>query len=79
MTNDIMQYESKEGRIFITKINSIGTKFTEGEIISNFEKLYNKFIRRHRTELGEFFIEQTKDCIETLYFDFEKQIKESLF
>ncbi len=70
--------ESKEGRILITKINSIGTKFSEDEIISDFEKIYKKFIRRHRPELGEFFIEQTKDIIEYLYADFEKDIKESL-
>jgi type I restriction enzyme, R subunit len=70
--------ESKEGRILITKINSIGTKFSEDEIISNFEKIYKKFIRRHKTELGEFFIKQTKDIIEYLYADFEKDIKENL-
>jgi type I restriction enzyme, R subunit len=70
--------ESREGRILITKINSIGTKFTEEEIISDFEKIYKKFIRRHRSELGEFFIAQTKDIIEYLYSDFEKEIKENL-
>ena len=70
--------ESREGRILITKINSIGTKFSEEEIISDFEKIYKKFIRRHRSELGEFFIDQTKDIIEYLYTDFEKNIKESL-
>ena len=70
--------ESKEGRILITKINSIGTKFSEDEIISDFEKIYKKFIRRHRPELGEFFIEQTKDIVEYLYTDFEKEIKENL-
>jgi len=70
--------ESNEGRILITKINSIGTKFSEEEIISDFEKIYKKFIRRHRTELGDFFIEQTKDIVEYLYADFEKNIKESL-
>lgn len=70
--------ESKEGRILITKINSIGTKFSEDEIISDFEKIYKKFIRRHRPELGEFFIEQTTDIIEYLYADFEKEIKENL-
>jgi type I restriction enzyme R subunit len=70
--------ESKEGRILITKINSIGTKFSEDEIISDFIKIYNKFVRRHRPELGEFFIEQTKDILEYLYADFEKEIKEHI-
>lgn len=70
--------ESKEGRILIIKINSIGTKFSEDEITSDFEKIYKKFIRRHRPELGDFFIEQTKDIIEYLYADFEKEIKENL-
>ncbi len=70
--------ESREGKLLIAKINSIGTKFTEDEIISDFEIIYNKFIRRHKLELGEFFIEQTKDVIAYLYADFEKQIKENL-
>ena len=70
--------ELREGKILIAKINSIGTKFTEDEIISDFEKLYNKFIRRHKIELGDFFINQTKDILEYLYADFEKHIKEDL-
>ena len=48
------------------------------KIISDFEKLYNKFIRRHKIELGDFFINQTKDILEYLYADFEKHIKEDL-
>jgi len=70
--------ESREGKVLIAKINSIGTKFTEEEILSDFEKIYKKFIRRHRLELGDFFIQQTKDIIEYLYADFEKQIKENI-
>ncbi|MCK5629994.1 MAG: type I restriction endonuclease subunit R, partial [Nanoarchaeota archaeon] len=70
--------ESREGKILIAKINSIGTKFTEDEILADFEKVYRKFIRRHKLELGEFFISQTKDIVEYLYTDFEKQIKENL-
>ena len=70
--------ESREGKLLIAKINSIGTKFTEDEIISDFEIIYNKFIRRHKLELGEFFIEQTKDVITQLYADFEKQIREKI-
>ncbi len=70
--------ESKEGKIMIAKINSSGTKFTEDEILSDFEKIYKKFIRRHKSELGEFFISQTKDIIDYLYSDFEKQIKQNL-
>jgi len=68
--------ESREGRILIAKINSIGTKFTEDEIIADFEKIYKKFIRRHKLELGVFFISQTKDIVEHLYNDFEKHIKD---
>lgn len=70
--------ESKEGRILITKINSIGTKFSEDEIILDFERIYNRFIRRHRPELGVFFIEQTKDLIDYLYVDFERTLKYKL-
>jgi type I restriction enzyme R subunit len=70
--------ESREGKLLIAKINSIGTKFTESEIIADFEKMYHKFIRRHKLELGDFFIQQTRDIIDLLYVDFEKEIKENL-
>ena len=71
--------EAKEGKLLIAKINSIGTKFTEDEVIADFEKMYHKFIRRHKLELGEFFIKQTKDIVDLLYVDFEKEIRENLF
>ena len=70
--------ESREGKLLIAKINSIGTKFTENEIIVDFEKMYHKFIRRHKLELGDFFIQQTRDIIDLLYADFEKEIKKNL-
>jgi len=70
--------ESSNGKNIIAKIISSGTKFSEDEILNDFEKIYKKFIRRHKKELGEFFIEQTKDIIEYLYADFEKQIKENV-
>ena len=70
--------ESRDGKNLIAKINSIGTKFTEDEIIFDFSKTYRKFIRRHKLELGEFFITQTKDILDVLYADFEKEIKENL-
>ena len=70
--------ETRDGKILIAKINSIGTKFTEDEIISDFGKIYRKFIRRHKLELGDFFITQTKDIVDVLYADFEKEIKENL-
>ena len=67
--------ESREGKVLIAKINSIGTKFSEDEIIADFEKIYRKFIRRHKLELGDFFISQTTDIVDYLYNDFEKHIK----
>jgi len=70
--------ESKEGKLLIAKIYSIGIKFTENEVIADFEKMYHKFIRRHKLELGDFFIQQTMDIIDLLYVDFEKEIKENL-
>jgi type I restriction enzyme R subunit len=70
--------ESKEGKLLIAKIFSIGIKFTENEVIADFEKIYHKFIRRHRLELGEFFIKQTEDIVDLLYVDFEKEIRENL-
>ena len=62
----------------IAKIYSIGTKFTENEVLFDFEKLYHKFMHRHRGELGEYFIKQTKDIVDLLYEDFEKEIRGSL-
>jgi type I restriction enzyme R subunit len=71
--------EVREGKLLIAKIYSIGIKFTENEVMSDFEKLYHKFIHRHRVELGEFFIKQTEDIVDLLYADFEKEIRENLF
>jgi len=70
--------ESKEGKLLIAKIYSIGTKFTEDEVIADFEKIYHKFIRRHKLELGGFFIQQTRDIVDLLYVDFEKEIRGDL-
>ncbi len=44
--------EQKEGSNLIAKIKS---GFDENEIYEDFEKIYKKFIRRKRKELGEFF------------------------
>lgn len=66
--------EQKEGITLIAKIKS---GFDENEIYLDFEKLYKKFIRRKRNELGEVFISETKDLIEKLCDDFEKHLMQS--
>ena len=39
-----------------------------------FAKIYRKFIRRNTKDLGEFFIEETKDIINQLCDDFENTL-----
>lgn len=65
--------EQKEGANLIAKIKS---GFDENEIYEDFEKVYKKFIRRKKKELGEFFINETKNMVEKLCDDFEIYLKE---
>lgn len=65
--------EQKEGANLIAKIKS---GFDENEIYEDFEKVYKKFVRRKKKELGEFFITETKSIVEKLCDDFESYLKE---
>lgn len=60
------------GKSLIAKMKDIGTKFNEDEVSADFEKIYKKFIRTHKKELGEFFVQETKDILDKLYEDFEE-------
>ena len=64
----------ENGKRLIAKINDNGNAFSEDEIYNDFEKLYKKFVRRNKKELGEFFIKETKDLTNKLCDDFEEWI-----
>lgn len=59
------------GRRLIAKIKDTGNAFDEDEIYHDFDIIYKRFVRRHRKELGEFFIKETKDLTNKLCDDFE--------
>jgi len=81
----ITDFEGKIERLFsyiraddggirvIAKILDSGTAFDNEEIYIDFTKLYNKFVRRN-SDLGDFFIRETKDIITQLCDDFEKTV-----
>jgi type I restriction enzyme, R subunit len=62
------------GKRVVAKMMDGGTAFDAEEIYIDFAKLYNKFIRRN-PDLGEFFIQETKDIVNQLCDDFEKTLK----
>lgn len=57
------------------KAKMLSTHFSEDEIYNDFRKIYNSFIRRKKSDVGEFFIKETKDIVEKLCDDFEYVIK----
>jgi len=62
------------GLRIMAKMDDDGSAFSQEEIYEDFEKIYRKFIRRNRKELGAFFIKVTKDLINQLCDDFEKTL-----
>lgn len=85
----ILDFELKVERLFsyirsddaghriIAKILDDGTAFDSEEIYNDFNKLYNKFIRRN-SEIGEFFIRETKHILNQLCDDFENDTLKSI-
>ena len=63
------------GKHIIAKMKDNGATFDEEEIYSDFAKIYRKYIRRNRKQLGEFFIKETQDIVHQLCDDFEKTIE----
>ncbi len=65
---------SENGRNLIAKIKD-PTKFSEDEVLVDFEKIYKKFIRTYKKDVGEFFVRETKDILDKLYEDFEEKVE----
>ena len=59
------------GQRLIAKINDDGSAFSQDEIYSDFSKLYRKYTIRNK-ELGDFFKRETKDNLNQLCDDFER-------
>ncbi|RXP54550.1 type I restriction endonuclease subunit R [Lutibacter sp. HS1-25] len=62
----------ENGTYIIAKMKT--KTFDEDEIYEDFKKIFNKYIRRNRKELGVFFIKETEDLVQLLCDDFEKKI-----
>ncbi|MGH1387456.1 DEAD/DEAH box helicase family protein [Kordia sp.] len=65
----------KNGKYLMAKIKNAGVAIDEEEIYEDFKKIYEKYIRRNRKALGDFFIKQTKDIVNQLCDDFEKTLQ----
>lgn len=63
------------GRRVVAKMQAEGATFNEEEIYEDFARIYRKFVRRNRDELGDFFIRETRDIIQQLCDDFERELK----
>ena len=66
-----------KGKRLVLKIKSKGSAFNETEILIDFEKVYNKYRRRFRKTVGEFFFQETEEMLEKLCEDFEKFVQNS--
>lgn len=61
------------------KAKMFGTQFGEDEVYNDFRKIYNSFVRRKKTEIGDFFVKETKDLVEKLCDDFEEMLRKEEF
>jgi type I restriction enzyme R subunit len=68
----------ENGRRLIAKMKDKGSAFSEDEIYRDFDLLYKKYVRRNKSDLGEFFVKETKDLTSKLCDDFEEWIKNKL-
>ncbi len=64
----------QNGTYIIAKMKNSSGTFDEEEIYSDFKKIYNKYIRRNKKSLGQFFIRETEDIVNQLCDDFEKTV-----
>jgi len=62
----------ENGVRLIAKIKDKGNAFSEDEIYRDFDLIYKKYVRRNRSELGDFFIKETTDLTSKLCDDFEE-------
>jgi type I restriction enzyme R subunit len=63
-----------DGIRVIAKMKDDGFAFDDEEIYSDFAKLYRKFIRRNKDELGAFFVKEIQDIVNQLCDDFRKTL-----
>lgn len=68
----------ENGRRLIAKMKDKGNAFSEDEIYTDFDLLYKKYVRRNKTELGDFFIKETRDLTSKLCDDFEDWVLTSV-
>ncbi|MAO49285.1 MAG: restriction endonuclease subunit R [Pusillimonas sp.] len=64
----------QNGTYIIAKMKNNNGTFDEEEIYSDFKKIFNKYIRRNKKSLGQFFIRETEDIVNQLCDDFEKTL-----
>jgi type I restriction enzyme R subunit len=65
----------ENGRRLIAKMKDKGSAFSEDEIYRYFALLYKKYVRRNKSDLGNFFIKETEDLTNKLCDDFEEWYK----
>jgi type I restriction enzyme R subunit len=61
------------GKRLIAKIKDDGSAFSQDEIYNDFSKLYRKYTIMNK-DLGEFFKRETKDILNQLCDDFERNL-----
>ena len=62
------------GRKLQVKMKSLSSTITEDDIYLDFEKIYNEFVRKNKTVLGEFFIKQSKELINQLCDEYKNKV-----
>lgn len=62
-----------DGKRIIAKMISTSSSFSREEILTDFSRLYQKFLIKNK-DLGDFFKRETKDILSQLCDDFEKYI-----
>ncbi|MEO1263230.1 MAG: DEAD/DEAH box helicase family protein [Bacteroidota bacterium] len=72
----LYQYlESPEvGSRLIAKMKDTNNAFTEDEIMTDFERLYKRYVRRNRNDLSDFFKRESKDILPQIYDDFRDRV-----
>ncbi len=64
----------KNGKRLIAKIKNDGAVFSQEEIYNDFSRIYRKYTIKNKN-LGKFFIKETKDILNQLCDDFEREVK----
>jgi len=64
----------QNGKKLKVKMKSLSSTITEDEIYSDFEKIYNEFVRKNKTSLGEFFVRQSKELTNQLCEEYKAKL-----